>query len=45
MDANLQNGWKKAAAEAAARLVQPDMVVGLGSGSTAAYFVTALAQR
>lgn len=45
MDANLQNEWKKAAAEAAARLVQPGMVVGLGSGSTAAYFVIALAQR
>lgn len=45
MDANLQNEWKKAAAEAAARLVQSGMVVGLGSGSTAAYFVIALAQR
>ncbi|MGH7839578.1 MAG: ribose 5-phosphate isomerase A, partial [Candidatus Binataceae bacterium] len=45
MDANPQNEWKKAAAEAAARLVQRDMVVGLGSGSTAAYFVRALGQR
>lgn len=45
MDASLQNDWKKAAAEAAAQLVQPGMVVGLGTGSTAAYFVLALAQR
>lgn len=40
-----QDHWKKAAAEAAAKLVQSDMVVGLGSGSTAAMFVSALARR
>ncbi len=36
---------KKAAAEAAAALIQPGMVVGLGTGSTAAWFVKALAIR
>lgn len=36
---------KRAAGEAAAALVQPGMVVGLGTGSTAAWFVKALAAR
>lgn len=36
---------KQAAGEAAAELVQPGMVVGLGTGSTAAWFVKALAAR
>lgn len=36
---------KRAAGEAAARLVEPGMVVGLGTGSTAAHFVRALAAR
>ena len=36
---------KRAAGEAAAALVQPGMVVGLGTGSTAAWFVRALAER
>jgi len=40
-----QNQWKKAAAEAAAKLVEDGMVVGLGTGSTAAFFVQALARR
>jgi ribose 5-phosphate isomerase A len=40
-----QDQWKKAAAEAAAKIVEDGMVVGLGSGSTAAFFVSALAQR
>jgi len=40
-----QNEWKKAAAEAAARLVEDGMVLGLGTGSTAAYFVSALGRR
>ena len=40
-----QDQWKKAAAEAAAQLVEDGMVVGLGTGSTAAFFVSALAQR
>jgi ribose 5-phosphate isomerase A len=37
--------WKKAAGEAAAQLVEDGMVVGLGSGSTASLFVSALARR
>ncbi|MFZ4067527.1 MAG: ribose-5-phosphate isomerase A, partial [Phenylobacterium sp.] len=36
---------KRAAGEAAAALVQPGMVVGLGTGSTAIWFVRALAAR
>jgi len=36
---------KRIAGEAAAALVQPGMIVGLGTGSTAAHFVTALAAR
>lgn len=40
-----QDQWKKAVAEAAATLVEDGMVVGLGSGSTAALFVAALARR
>jgi ribose 5-phosphate isomerase A len=45
IDASLQNEWKKVAAESAARLVEDGMVVGLGTGSTAAFFVQALARR
>jgi len=36
---------KRAAGEAAAAIVQPGMVVGLGTGSTAEWFVRALAVR
>jgi len=36
---------KQAAAEAAAALVEDGMTVGLGTGSTVAYFLTALAER
>lgn len=36
---------KRAAGEAAAALVEPGMIVGLGTGSTAAWFVRALAVR
>jgi ribose 5-phosphate isomerase A len=36
---------KRAAGTAAAELVEPGMVVGLGTGSTAAHFVAALAAR
>lgn len=36
---------KRSAGEAAAALVRPGMVVGLGTGSTAAWFVRALAAR
>lgn len=43
MDA--QDRWKKDAAEAAAQLVESDMVVGLGTGSTAAYLVRELGRR
>ena len=39
------NAFKRAAAEAAAQMVENDMVVGLGSGSTAAFAVEALARR
>jgi ribose 5-phosphate isomerase A len=45
MDSAQQNLWKKAAAEAAARIVEDGMVLGLGSGTTAALFVTALGTR
>ena len=40
-----QDQWKRAAAEAAAKLVENGMVVGLGTGSTAAFVVAALARR
>jgi len=40
-----RDALKRAAAEAAAGLVEDDMVVGLGTGSTAAFAVTALARR
>jgi ribose 5-phosphate isomerase A len=39
------DGEKDAAARAALRFVQSGMVLGLGSGSTAAHFVTVLADR
>lgn len=45
MDPSEQQQWKKAAAEAAAKLVEDGMVVGLGTGSTAAFFVSALGRR
>jgi ribose 5-phosphate isomerase A len=45
MNPSEQTQWKKGAAEAAANLVEDGMVVGLGSGSTASLFVTALGQR
>jgi len=40
-----RDALKRAAAEAALQLVENDMVVGLGSGSTAAFAVEALARR
>jgi len=40
-----QNQWKKAAAEEALKLVEDGMVLGLGTGSTAAFFVSALGRR
>ena len=39
MEESEQNQWKKAAAQAAAVLVEDGMVVGLGTGSTAADFL------
>jgi ribose 5-phosphate isomerase A len=45
MTASEQDRLKKAAAQEAVKLVEDGMVVGLGSGSTATLFVSALAQR
>ena len=45
MDASQQNRYKKEAAEAAAKLVENGMVVGLGTGSTAALLVAELGRR
>jgi len=45
MDASEQDLWKKSAAESAARLVESGMVVGLGTGSTAKFLVSALGRR
>ncbi|MEL6213514.1 MAG: ribose-5-phosphate isomerase RpiA, partial [Pseudomonadota bacterium] len=39
------DAFKKAAAEKAAKLVAPDMTIGLGTGSTAAHLVAALGAR
>jgi ribose 5-phosphate isomerase A len=44
-DAVLTEGYKRAAAEAAARIVQDGMRVGLGTGSTVAFLLPALAER
>jgi ribose 5-phosphate isomerase A len=40
-----RDAQKRAAAEAAAELVENDMIVGLGTGSTAAFAIEALAKR
>ncbi len=40
-----QDTWKQLAGEEAAKLVEAGMVIGLGTGSTANYFISALAQR
>jgi ribose 5-phosphate isomerase A len=45
MNSSEQNVWKRSAAEAAADMIEDGMVVGLGTGSTAAMFVTALSRR
>jgi ribose 5-phosphate isomerase A len=45
MDAAEQIKWKKVAAEAAAKLVESGMVVGLGTGSTASFVVGELGRR
>jgi ribose 5-phosphate isomerase A len=45
MDSSEQQHCKKVAAEAAAKLVEDGMVVGLGTGSTAGLFLSALGRR
>ena len=45
MDASQQNHYKKEAAQAAAQLVHNGMIVGLGTGTTAAYLVSELGRR
>ena len=45
MGSTEQDQWKQAAAEAAAKAIEDGMVVGLGTGSTAAKFVAALGRR
>jgi ribose 5-phosphate isomerase A len=40
-----QDTWKQLAGNAAAKLVEDGMFIGLGSGSTATFFIYALAQR
>ncbi len=40
-----QESWKQMAGEAAAKLVEDGMLVGLGTGSTASAFIRALGQR
>jgi ribose 5-phosphate isomerase A len=40
-----QDSWKQLAGEAAAKLIEDGMVIGLGSGSTAAYLIYALSKR
>ena len=45
MNLSQHDQWKKAAAEAAAKLVESGMVVGLGTGSTAAFAVSAIGRR
>jgi len=42
---NQTNQWKKAAAEEAAALIKNGMVLGLGTGSTSAFFLVALSRR
>jgi len=45
MGASEQDRWKKEAAVAAAQLVENGMIVGLGTGSTAAFLVAELGRR
>lgn len=45
MNSSEQNVWKRTAAETAADMIEDGMVVGLGTGSTAAMFVNALSRR
>jgi ribose 5-phosphate isomerase A len=45
MDDSQREQAKRAAGVAAAALIQPDMLVGLGTGSTTRFFIEALCQR
>jgi ribose 5-phosphate isomerase A len=45
METNKQNELKKEAATKAAALVAPNSILGVGTGSTVAYFIDALADR
>lgn len=40
-----QDTWKQLAGNAAAKLVEDGMLIGLGTGSTATFFIYALVQR
>ncbi len=40
-----QDTWKRLAGDASAALIEPGMVIGIGTGSTAAYMIQALARR
>ncbi len=40
-----QDAWKRMAGEEAVNYIEPGMVIGIGTGSTAAHMVRALAQR
>ncbi len=41
----IQDQWKRIAGEAAVEFIEAGMVIGIGSGSTAAYMIQALARR
>src|SRR5437660_7543403 len=45
MTPDITTAYKKMAGTAAAELIEPGMVVGLGTGSTATFLVQALAER
>src|SRR5271156_5835276 len=45
MELSQQDQWKKEAGEAAAKLVEDGMVVGLGTGSTARFAIAAIGRR
>src|SRR5437588_6440628 len=40
-----QNSWKRMAGEAAVNFIEDGMVIGMGTGTTAAYMIEALARR
>ncbi|HLZ60779.1 MAG TPA: ribose-5-phosphate isomerase RpiA [Ktedonosporobacter sp.] len=42
---SVQDSWKQLAGSAAAQLIEDGMLIGLGTGSTAAHLLAALAQR